>query len=46
MTAASGFAAATCIKQMTREQKKYPKRQVDYWYGSCPPIFEYRSKKN
>ena len=24
--------------------KKYPARQVDHWYGSCPPFFEYRSK--
>jgi len=26
------------------DYKKYPFREVKYWYGSCPPYFEYRSK--
>ena len=35
-----GFNA---IKQ-GETNKKYPARQVDYWYGTCMPMFEYRSR--
>jgi len=30
---------------LTSPQKKYPARDVNNWYGSCPPFIEYRSKK-
>ena len=33
------------IKNNNLDHKKYPPREVKYWYGSCPPYFEYRSKK-
>ena len=35
----------TMIKNNNLDNKKYPPREVKYWYGSCPPYFEYRSKK-
>ena len=44
---ASSFTLAgyNAIKN-TEANKKYPARQVDYWYGTCMPMFEYRSKGN
>ena len=37
------FTGYNTIKN-SETNKKYPARQVDYWYGSCMPMFEYRSR--
>ena len=41
----SGFTLMgfNIIKQ-AETNKIYPPRQVDYWHGTCMPMFEYRSR--
>jgi hypothetical protein len=31
------------VFKLAEPQKTYPTRQVDHWFGSCPPFMEYRS---
>ena len=38
------LTGVSIIKNTEQDYKKYPPREVKYWYGSCPPYFEYRSK--
>ena len=33
------------LVKMAEEKKIYPARDVKYWFGPCPPLFEYRSTK-